>query len=259
MHPAVWNMRSGGESVGRRWRVALYSHDTMGLGHMRRNLLIAQTLARPPLCAGVLLIAGAREASTFVMPPGVDCLTLPALRKVGNGHYQSRSLGVGIGEIIALRAGTIRAALEAFEPDVLIADNVPRGARGELDAALDYLRRETDARCVLGLRDVLDDPETVRSEWERAGNEEVIRDYYDAVWVYGDRAVNDLARAYRFSPGLSAKVSYTGYFDQRKRLEWSRQVGAVWPSAPSAAARTASHSPRPSPRPSCPRTSAASS
>src|SRR5262245_48905567 len=28
-----------------RCRIALYSHDTMGLGHMRRNLLIAQTLA----------------------------------------------------------------------------------------------------------------------------------------------------------------------------------------------------------------------
>lgn len=226
MHSASWNTRSGGEPAGRRWRVALYSHDTMGLGHMRRNLLIAQTLARPPLCASVLLIAGAREASTFAMPPGVDCLTLPALRKVANGHYQSRSLGVGVGEIIALRTGTIRAAVEAFAPDVFIADNVPRGAQGELDPALEYLRRKTDARCVLGLRDVLDDPETVRDEWARAGNEEVIREFYDAVWVYGDRAVNDLARAYQFSPGLASKVSYTGYFDQRKRLEWSLQSGA---------------------------------
>ena len=46
-------------------RVALYSHDTVGMGHMRRNMLIARALAAvhpPPV---VLLIAGAREVSSF--------------------------------------------------------------------------------------------------------------------------------------------------------------------------------------------------
>src|SRR5574341_1426368 len=32
-----------------RWRVMLYSPGIVGLGHMRRNLLIAQTFANPPL------------------------------------------------------------------------------------------------------------------------------------------------------------------------------------------------------------------
>ena len=36
------------ESKKGKLRIALYSHDTMGIGHMRRNLLIAQTLARGP-------------------------------------------------------------------------------------------------------------------------------------------------------------------------------------------------------------------
>src|SRR2546422_7780406 len=45
------------------YRVALYSHDTMGLGHMRRNLLLAQALRHSRLQAVVLMIAGAREAS----------------------------------------------------------------------------------------------------------------------------------------------------------------------------------------------------
>ncbi len=31
---------------GRRPRIALYSHDTQGLGHIRRNLLIARALCR---------------------------------------------------------------------------------------------------------------------------------------------------------------------------------------------------------------------
>jgi len=79
---------------GPKWRIALYSHDTMGIGHMRRNLLIAQTLAHSPAPAAILLIAGAHELNAFGVPPGVDCLTLPSLRKEGNGNgsmFRSRS------------------------------------------------------------------------------------------------------------------------------------------------------------------------
>ena len=71
-------------------RIALYSHDTMGLGHARRNGLIARALASAPLGAEVLLITGAREAGTFPLPPGVDCVTLPAYRKGRDGHYTAR-------------------------------------------------------------------------------------------------------------------------------------------------------------------------
>src|SRR5258708_14463332 len=62
-------------------RVALYSHDTMGLGHFRRNLLIAQTLASSPLRPTCLMIAGAWKTRAFAMPICVDCLTLLSLCK----------------------------------------------------------------------------------------------------------------------------------------------------------------------------------
>ena len=45
------------------------------------------------------------------------------------------------------------AVVAAFRPDVLIVDNVPRGACGELELALARLRREGQTHCVLGLRD----------------------------------------------------------------------------------------------------------
>src|SRR5713226_4976810 len=60
------------ETSFRRWRIALYSNDAMGLGHVRRNLLIAQALAGSPVEAAILMMAGTRQASTFTMPPGVD-------------------------------------------------------------------------------------------------------------------------------------------------------------------------------------------
>jgi predicted glycosyltransferase len=211
---------------GRKWRIALYSHDTMGIGHMRRNLLIAQTLARSGFPTAILLISGAHELNAFGVPPGVDCLTLPCLRKEGNGHYQARRLDISLDELIALRSRTIAAALEAFRPDVFIVDKVPRGAVGELEASLNCLRADGLTRCVLGLRDVLDDPATVSREWSEAGNEDAIRAYYDAVWIYGDPAVYDAASAYRWQPEMAAKVRYTGYLDQRMRTHFAEIDGA---------------------------------
>jgi predicted glycosyltransferase len=204
-----------------RPRVVLYSHDTMGLGHMRRNLLIAQALSRPPLEATVLMIAGARRATAFALPPSVDTLCLPALHKGLDGQYSARRLNMSLQNLIALRSSTIRVALETFEPDVLIVDNVPRGAQRELDSTLEFLRARGRTHCVLGLRDVLDEPAVVRSEWARAANEEAIRRYYDSVWVYGDPAVYDTIKEYEFPPDIAAKTHYTGYFDQRSRLDFA--------------------------------------
>jgi predicted glycosyltransferase len=203
------------ESGRRQLRIALYSPGIAGLGHMRRNLLIGQTLIRSCSEAVILMIAEARQACVFAMPPRMDCLSLPALRKLPDGKVQPRYLGTTLQDLMHLRSTVIHRAIEAFEPDVLIADFLPRGRHGELGTTLEYLRFRTKTRCVLGLRDVLDNPAWAR----RHANEDEIRDYYDAVWVYGDRAVHDLIRAHDFSPDLQDKTYYTGYLDQRARLE----------------------------------------
>lgn len=223
-------------SVGRRLparfdrvapRIALYSHDTMGLGHMRRNILIAQALSKSPLKPIILLIAGARRATAYRLPPGTDCLTLPALRKEPDGKYRSRRLDVTLRQLIDLRARTIRAALQSFEPDLFVVDNVPRGAVRELDPTLEDLRREGRTRCVLGLRDVLDDPAAVDRDWTKASNVEAIEAFYDEVWVYGDPAVYDLVKEYRLCDAVAGRVRYTGYLDQRPRLELHATNGAL--------------------------------
>jgi predicted glycosyltransferase len=192
----------------------LYSPGIAGLGHMRRNLLIGQALVRSFPNAVILMLAEARQACVFAMPPRMDCLSLPALRKLPDGKCQPRYLGTSLQDLMHLRATVIHRAIETFEPDVLIADFLPRGRHGELGTTLEYLRFRTKTRCVLGLRDVLDNP-----AWGRHANESEIRDYYDAVWVYGDPVVHDLVSLQDFSPDLRAKTCYTGYLDQRARLE----------------------------------------
>ncbi|MBD2344560.1 glycosyltransferase family protein [Anabaena subtropica] len=203
----------------RKWRIALYSHDTMGLGHKRRNLLITQTLGSSPLQTDILMISGIQDASNLPTPPGVDCLTLPALHKNIDGQYQARKLHLSLQEIITLRSQVILTTIKTFKPDIFIVDNVPRGAVKELDPTLDYLRREGKTLCILGLRDILDEPASVRRDWKRAANEEAIQTYYDQVWVYGDRNIYDLAKEYHLQPKTVAKFRYTGYLDQRSRLK----------------------------------------
>ena len=201
----------------RRIRIALYSHDTMGLGHMSRNLLLAEELAASWHRPSVLLISGSREIGRFGIPRGTDVLSLPALYKDAASTYHARSLDVPLSELVALRSATILGALDAFAPDVFIVDNVPRGAQGELDAALRHLRAIGRTRCVLGLRDILDDAAHVRSEWARAANFSAVQRYFDAVWVYGDQDVTDVATEYGFPENVRRRIRYTGYLDQRVR------------------------------------------
>ncbi len=202
-------------------RIAMYSHDAMGLGHMRRNLLIAHMLARSPLKPIILMINGAYEMNYFSMPPGVDYLSLPALYKETDGKYKPRNLDITLHELITLRSNTIQSVIEGFKPDVFIVDKVPRGVLRELDSTLSFLSATGRTHCVLGLRDVLDDPTTTCSEWERENNENAIRDYYDAIWIYGDPKVYDMVHEYHFSPDIAAKIHYTGYLNQSKWLKFA--------------------------------------
>ena len=195
----------------------------MGLGHIRRNALIAQGLVETAERAGdeppiVLLISGNRQSGALPLPNGVDCVTLPSLRKGSDGRYRSRHLDLDLGDLISLRAGTIAGVLDSFEPDVFIVDKAPRGAVHELDPVLESLRRRGRTRLVLGLRDVLDEPSVVRREWIDDDSEETIDRYYDAIWVYGDSSVFDPVLAYDFSPSIAAKVRYTGYLDSQARV-----------------------------------------
>ena len=213
-------------------RIALYSHDTMGLGHTRRNLLIAQSFAKANIPVSVLLIGGMNEATHFAKPSYVDYLTLPSLHKNGNGGYSARSLELSLEEISELRSTVIWKALKSFKPDVLLVDNVPRGANNELKLSLKKLRKRGHTKVVLGLRDILDESEKTKQEWQRLNNEKVIERYYDAVWIYGDAKVFDPIVEYEFSKAVAQKVRYLGYFDYKERLEHSPRGKLEFPAHP---------------------------
>ena len=195
-------------------RVVLYSHDALGLGHLRRNLLLARTLTRSALAANVLMITGTSTANRYPPPPNVDFLTLPAISKRHDGRYAPRSMNLLMAEMITIRSRIIKAAVASFSPDLVIVDNVPRGIGNELDETLLYLR-STHVAVVLGLRDILDEPSAVQLEWTARANDDWVRACFDQIWVYGDRGFFDPVVEYGWTDALAAKVRFVGYLDRR--------------------------------------------
>jgi predicted glycosyltransferase len=90
-------------------------------------------------------------------------------------------------------------------------DKVPLGVGNELEPTLARLVRAGRTQLVLGLREILDEPVSAVREWESMGSTQAITDYYDAVWVYGDRAVYDPVVEYGLPRAVADKISYTGY------------------------------------------------
>lgn len=215
--------------------IALYSHDSVGLGHARRNRALAYALAEhlPALTGGSvsgLLIAGHPDAGRDPLPEGWDWLVLPGMTRT-RGGYGPRRLGLDPGALRDLRSATIDAALTALNPDLFIADRHPFGIDGELEPVLANLRARGTAT-VLGLREVLDSPRVASAEWEALGGAEHVASYLDAVWVYGDHHVYDPRLTGELPPALSRLATPTGYLSHGRPAGRPASPGRASPKPP---------------------------
>ncbi len=193
-------------------RLLLYSHDTFGLGHLRRNLAIAEHLLRRKHPYDVLLMSGSPVLATWPKPLGLQVAALPPVVKVGSEDYKPHDEALTFEELKAQRERVIQNAIESFKPDVFLVDHAPAGMRGELLDALGYLRRELPAtRTVVGLRDVIDSAKAVRTAWREQGIYDLLEWAYDRILVYGSRELFNIEREYAFEPRLCEKLRYCGY------------------------------------------------
>ncbi len=211
--------------AGAAARVLLYSHDSFGLGHLRRTLTLAAALADALRDASVLIVSGNPCATQFQLPRGVEVVKLPAVTKDDDGAYTARNLRGGLELTRELRARLLLATFETFQPDLLIADHQPIGLDGELLAVL-RRARECGTRTILGLRDVIDDPATVASQWSHPDIREALAGLYDRVCVYGDERIFDQRVEYPIPPELAQRVEYTGYVVRDSATRRSA-VGAI--------------------------------
>ncbi len=190
----------------------LYSHDTYGLGHLRRTLAIAHQLARDLPNASQLLLTGSMVAGAFSLPPHLDLIKLPALSKHNNGRYKARALPLSLAQTVAWREQMILQAATAFSPDLLLVDKAPAGAQNELLPTLRHLKTwQPETRLVLGMRDIEDDPAATCAEWDANGTRRLHEEVYDRLLLYGQRDVFDPVREYGMSATTAAKIAPCGY------------------------------------------------
>ncbi|WP_170405044.1 glycosyltransferase family protein [Ruegeria arenilitoris] len=199
------------KQTGRAPRIMFYSHDTFGLGHLRRSRALAAAMTRANPRASALILTGSPVAGRFTFPRRVDHVRLPGVTKRADGSYAARTIGMGIDEVTELRSGLIQTTMRQFDPDVVVVDKEPTGFRGELLPTLEQLHQSGRAKLVLGLRDVLDEPEVLAAEWARKDAVAATEKYYHEIWVYGLRSVYDPTEGLPLSPSAQARIHWTGY------------------------------------------------
>lgn len=193
-----------------RPRLLIYSQDGLGLGHLRRTTLLATDFLAARPGASALTISDSPIGQFFDTAPGHDYLKLPSIRKVGPGNWSPVSLSMPFDDVLSLRRRLIRSAALDFAPDVLLVDHMPHGAMGELLLTLEALEG-LPVRVVLGLRDILDAPATVRRRWRLEGAFAAVDQYFDDILVYGSRDVFDVAEQYSWPRTVSERLRYCGY------------------------------------------------
>jgi predicted glycosyltransferase len=209
-HPS--SLRVGREAFAGRSdvRVLIYSHDTFGLGHLRRSRAIANALVAERPGVSVVIISGSPVIGNFEFGSGVDYVRVPGVTKLPDGDYRTLNLNLSIDDATALRESIILQMAETFRPDFFIVDKEPTGFRGEVVPALERLR-QFGSRLVLGIRDVMDEPALLVPEWERKGAVEALCRYYDDIWVYGLQDIYRPLEALGLPREVARRINYTGY------------------------------------------------
>lgn len=191
-------------------RVLIYSHDTFGLGHIRRCRAIANALIASFPHISVIIVSGSSVISSFQFGDGIDYVRIPGIEKQSDGRYEPHHLNLDLGDTLRLRTDLIKQTVLSFDPDVVIVDKEPVGLRGELKPSLDILRRR-GARIVLGVRDVLDEPATLLEEWRHSGALEALDTIYDDIFVYGLEGIYQPLIGLPEQQRFADKIRYVGY------------------------------------------------
>ena len=192
----------------------MYSHDTMGLGHLRRCREIAHWLVERDDRLSVVIISGSPMAGKFHFHDRVRVVRLPAVRKLRNGDYTSRVAHLDIDQTVGLRESIISRTAREYDPDLFIVDKEPWGLRGEVRPVLELLKSRGTA-LVLGLRDVLDEAAALAPEWERKDVLPALDGIYDEIWIYGTRCMCDPFHGLDLPRSVRDKARYTGYLQRR--------------------------------------------
>ncbi len=193
--------------------ILMYSHDTYGLGHIRRTLAIAKALAAK--ATHILIITGSPLAGQFSLPRGVDFIRIPGMVKTEEGDYLPSNGGISREKVMKIRTQLILATIKNLEPDLFIVDKEPLGLKKEVLPGLvwiqNYLPR---TRSILGLRDVMDEASIVKANWKEKKIFKYLARLYSEIWVYGEKKIYNPIVEYEIPEVIQKKIQFTGYIQR---------------------------------------------
>ncbi len=198
--------------TGAGLRVLIYSHDTFGLGHLRRCLKISKGLKSQFPDLSLLLVTGSPQVHRYSLPQGIDYIKLPAVRKTADDQYEPRNMRTTFERIFNIRSRLLFETAKQFSPHVLLVDHSPLGMKSEMLPTLEWIKSKSrDSVTLLGLRDILDEPMRVIRQWKDQSMFERIRELYDKILIYGSPAVFDPVKSYEFPSDIADRTSFCGY------------------------------------------------
>lgn len=192
------------------YNILMYSHDTYGLGHIRRTMAIAGHLRS--LSTNILILTGSPIAGRFSLPENVDFVRIPGMIKKTNDEYHSLSIRIDPEHALNIRKSIISATARSFRPDLFIVDKEPLGLKKEVLPVLRWFKKHhPETRTVLGLRDIMDDRDTVCRDWQHKKVYRYLDELYSEIWVYGRQDIYDAAAEYAIPEHIQRKMFFTGY------------------------------------------------
>jgi predicted glycosyltransferase len=196
------------------YNILMYSHDTYGLGHIRRTMAIASHLLREHI--NILILTGSPIVGRFSFPEQIDFVRIPGMIKKTNEEYLPLSIKIDPRHVLNIRKNIITATAKAFKPHLFIVDKEPLGLKKEVLPTLKWLKRcMPETRTILGLRDIMDDATTVQEDWKRKGIYEILNQLYSEIWVYGIQKFYDPIQEYAIPKHISEKMLFTGYIPRK--------------------------------------------
>jgi predicted glycosyltransferase len=196
------------------YNILMYSHDTYGLGHIRRTMAIASYLLGPRI--NILILTGSPIAGRFSFPEQIDFVRIPGMIKKTKDEYLPLSIKINARHALDIRKNINTATAKTFQPQLFIVDKEPLGLRKEVLPTLKWLQRcRPNTRAILGLRDIMDDAAAVKNDWNEKGVYQVLESLYAEIWVYGNQEFYDPIAEYDISESISRKIHFTGYIPRK--------------------------------------------
>ena len=194
-------------------RILIYSHDSFGLGHLRRCRSIAHSLVARYKGLSVLILSGSPIIGSFDFKARVDFVRIPGVIKLKDGEYTSLGLHIDLEQTMQMRESIIYHTAITFKPDIFLVDKEPTGLQGEVISTLEMLHQRGCVN-VLGLRDVMDETKQLKIEWARKKVPPVLDKLYDDIWVYGLKEMGSPIDGLDLASTTLDKIAYTGYLDR---------------------------------------------